>query len=72
MALMRRHEMGAGGSCICPKCDTRIPHQNGVPCQQERCPDCGAKMLREGSYHHQLFREKQARKQQSHTDTSEK
>ncbi|MDT8405249.1 ferredoxin [Sulfuriflexus sp.] len=72
MVLRRKQEMGAGGSCICPKCDTRIAHQNGVPCQEERCPDCGAKMLREGSYHHQLFQEKQARKQQSDPDTSEK
>lgn len=53
-----RHDMGAGGFCFCPKCDYRTPHRNGVPCQDERCPNCGAKLLREGSYHHDLLREK--------------
>lgn len=57
----RRHDMGAGGSCVCPKCDHRIPHQRGVPCQEERCPKCGAKLLREGSEHHRLFLAKQAK-----------
>lgn len=47
--------LGRGGQCICPKCETTIPHQHGVPCQQERCPECGAKMLREGSEHHRLW-----------------
>ena len=53
-----RHEMGSGGQCICTKCDVKIPHRQGVPCQDERCPQCGAKMLREGSHHHELFKEK--------------
>jgi NAD-dependent SIR2 family protein deacetylase len=55
--------MGAGGFCICPKCEEKIPHRSGIPCQEERCPDCGAKMLREGSYHHQLFKQKHEKKQ---------
>lgn len=54
-----RHEMGAGGYCICPRCNHRTEHRSGVPCQDESCPNCGARLLREGSYHHQLFREKQ-------------
>jgi len=45
--------MGAGGSCLCPKCERRFPHQRGVPCLNERCPDCGTALVREGSAHHQ-------------------
>lgn len=63
MKKTRRHNMGAGGFCICPKCGKRTPHENGVPCQQEHCPDCGAKLLREGSHHHRLFQQKQMEKQ---------
>jgi hypothetical protein len=54
----RHHELGPGGSCICPKCETTVPHRDGVRCQDERCPHCGAKMLRVGSHHHELWREK--------------
>jgi len=54
----RRHDMGEGGFCICPKCDEKITHSSGIPCDEERCPKCGAKMLREGSYHHTLLLEK--------------
>lgn len=56
----REHTMGANGDCICPKCQTSTPHRRGVPCQEERCPDCGAKMLRVGSRHHQLWLQKQS------------
>jgi hypothetical protein len=48
-----KHDMGSGGHCVCPKCDRRVPHKDGVPCRYEHCPSCGAKMLREGSQHHQ-------------------
>ncbi len=51
-------ELGTGGNCVCPKCGKKVAHQAGKPCQEERCPDCGSKMLREGSAHHQLFEEK--------------
>jgi predicted amidophosphoribosyltransferase len=51
--------LGAGGYCICPKCTTKIRHQAGIPCQEEKCPNCGSKMLRVGSHHHQLWEEKQ-------------
>lgn len=42
---------GAGlscGSCICPGCGYRRPHQPGVPCRRLRCPDCDIAMMREG------------------------
>jgi|GEM_PF-1029518 len=74
MGVQRRHEMGAGGVCVCPKCGEQIPHRDGVPCQEERCPGCGAKMLRVGSEHHRLFQvkqEKQAKKRQQNPETSE-
>jgi len=58
MANEHRHDMGAGGHCICPKCDETIAHRDGTPCRDERCPECGAKMLREGSHHHELFLQK--------------
>jgi hypothetical protein len=45
--------MGAGGSCLCPKCGQRFPHQPGVPCLSERCSECGVALVREGSPHHQ-------------------
>jgi hypothetical protein len=45
--------MGAGGECLCPKCGRRQPHRPGVPCIEERCPECGCALVREGSPHHQ-------------------
>jgi predicted amidophosphoribosyltransferase len=54
----REHTMGTGGDCVCPRCETAIPHRRGVPCQEEHCPECGAKMLRKGSRHHQLWQKK--------------
>lgn len=62
MAIERRHDMGAGGFCICPKCGEKVPHADGIPCLEERCPECGAKMLREGSHHHQLLQQKRKNK----------
>jgi Zn-finger nucleic acid-binding protein len=58
--MERRHAVGAGGFCICPKCETRVPHRDGIRCLAERCPQCGAKMLREGSEHYVLWRTKRA------------
>ena len=37
---------GPGGSCICPKCGTRVPHIVGDPCYNKTCPKCGAKMTK--------------------------
>jgi len=52
MADRVRQGYGSGGACICPACGTRVPHRQGVPCRDERCPACGKVMLREGSPHH--------------------
>lgn len=38
---------GPSGSCVCPSCGTKIPHQVSVPCYDLNCPKCGAKMIRE-------------------------
>jgi len=60
MKKERQHKMGPVGECICPKCETRVAHQRGVPCQDERCPKCGAKMLRVGSDDYQLWANKRS------------
>lgn len=65
-----KNEMGPFGRCICPNGDHRTPHHRGVPCQEERCPSCGAKLLREGSEHHRLFEEKH-RKGRSEVEPSD-
>ncbi len=62
MAENRRHDMGSEVFCICPKCAEKTPNHRGIRCQDEKCPECGAKLLREDSYHHQLFEEKKAKK----------
>ena len=43
---------GPGGVCMCPECDNEIPHSQGKPCPEERCPDCGAPMIRKNSERH--------------------
>jgi len=48
-------ETAFNGFCICVHCGTRIPHEKGRPCRENRCPECGKIMLREGSYHHNLY-----------------
>lgn len=58
-----RHEpehLGRGGSCVCVRCGTKIPHESGVPCRTQRCPACGATLLREGSEHHRSALERRA------------
>jgi predicted amidophosphoribosyltransferase len=60
MKKERQQTMGPVGECICPKCEARIDHRRGVPCQDELCPECGAKMLRVGSDDYQLWAAKKA------------
>ena len=47
-----KQRLGKGGECICPKCNTTVKHERGVPCHDSKCPECGSKMLRIGSDHH--------------------
>jgi hypothetical protein len=61
MTQRDQHKMGKGGACICLRCGRRVPHTAGKPCREERCPDCGAAMLRENSDHHRIFLEQKAR-----------
>ena len=50
--------MGPSGNCKCAKCGYVMPHRPGVPCREERCPKCGTRMIREGSYHDTLIQER--------------
>lgn len=38
---------GPGGNCVCPKCGTKAPHVRGVPCYEQKCPNCSANMVKE-------------------------
>ena len=38
--------LGPSGECICPKCGTKVPHQAGIPCYEQRCLKCGTPMTR--------------------------
>jgi hypothetical protein len=54
------HHSGLGpeGFCVCPKCGYKKVHTPGIPCRDERCPNCGSALIREGSYHHRLIEER--------------
>ena len=38
---------GPGGYCVCAKCGTKVPHEQGVKCTKVKCPGCGHVMVRE-------------------------
>ncbi len=38
--------LGPKGECLCPKCGTKAPHQRGIPCYEQKCPNCGSLMTR--------------------------
>ena len=61
MTMEESRGMGVSGYCICPKCDEGVAHHRGRPCQEEECPKCGRRMMREGSYHHQLLVKKRSK-----------
>lgn len=56
-----RQGLGPEGYCLCPKCGFRKEHQPGIPCLEERCPNCGSALIREGSEHHQLIQKKKSK-----------
>lgn len=35
------------GFCVCPQCNFKKPHQRGVPCNQQFCPECNTRLVRE-------------------------
>ena len=57
--------MGSGGYCVCMSCGKKVPHRQAVPCMEERCPDCGRVMVREGSEHHRAALEAKSRKKKA-------
>jgi len=38
---------GPGGNCVCPTCGHKEKHKRGQPCNEQLCPVCGIKMVRE-------------------------
>jgi predicted Fe-Mo cluster-binding NifX family protein len=38
--------LGPGGFCHCPDCGIKVPHEQGIPCAQIRCPRCSQIMGR--------------------------
>ena len=39
--------LGVGGLCVCAKCGYKSSHQQGTPCTQLKCPECGNTLVRE-------------------------
>lgn len=38
---------GPLGNCICPSCGYTAPHSRLSPCNQRKCPKCGATLTRQ-------------------------
>jgi hypothetical protein len=38
---------GPGGSCVCPKCGYRTPHEVAQRCVDTTCPQCGTRLTKE-------------------------
>ena len=44
-AGLPRREEGGRDQCVCPECDKVVTHQRGIPCTQQKCPDCGSRLI---------------------------
>ena len=44
--------MVPAGTCVCLKCGYSISKRRGVPCLDEKCPKCGAALVRKGGDHY--------------------
>lgn len=42
----RRKNLGPGGMCVCKKCGYSKKHEFGKPCFRQKCPKCGATLVR--------------------------
>jgi hypothetical protein len=38
---------GPGGNCVCSDCGHKVKHVAGQPCNEKKCPQCDANMIRE-------------------------
>jgi hypothetical protein len=38
---------GPAGNCLCPSCGAKVPHTRATPCFEQKCPKCGAYLVRE-------------------------
>lgn len=47
------------GRCVCIRCGQTTQHTPGVPCTETICSNCSSRMLRENSYHHKIFKNRQ-------------
>jgi hypothetical protein len=56
MTQQRIYRKRRGSFCICPRCGAKKIHRKGIPCQMEKCPICGSKMIRENFYQHKLLK----------------
>ena len=43
---------GPSGQCVCVKCNYTSPKKRGAPCMDEKCPHCGAVLLRKDGAHY--------------------
>jgi hypothetical protein len=42
---------GTGGAdvCVCPECKKEFKHERGVPCNENKCPDCDVELTGKGA-----------------------
>ena len=33
--------------CVCPQCGYSTPHEQGIPCNTKKCPECNVFLIRE-------------------------